>query len=74
MLPAVLAEHALALVYLSGAAELAGAIGLVLPPATYRRLGLPNLRKWAGIGLAVLLVFLVVANANVAVKGSGVQG
>jgi uncharacterized membrane protein len=74
MLPNVLAESGLALVYLSGAAELAGAIGLVLPLATYRRLGLPKLRKWAGIGLAVLLTFLVVANVNVAVKGSGVQG
>jgi uncharacterized membrane protein len=74
MLPDVLANYALALVYVTGAAELAGAIGLVLPLAIYRRLGLPNLRQWAGIGLAVLLVFLVVANINVAVKGSGVQG
>jgi uncharacterized membrane protein len=74
MLPDVLAEYALALVYMSGAAELAGAIGLVLPLATYRQLDLPNLRKWAGIGLALLLVFLVLANVNVAVKGSGVQG
>ena len=73
MLPDVLAEYALAFVYLSGAAELAGTVGLVLPLATYRRLGVPNLRTWAGIGLAVLLVFLVVANVNVAVKGSGVQ-
>jgi len=74
MLPDVFAEYALALVYLTGAAELAGALGLVMPLAIYRRLGLPNLRKWAGIGLAVLLVFLVVANVNVVVKGSGVHG
>jgi uncharacterized membrane protein len=74
MLPDVLAEYALALVYLAGAAELAGAIGLVLPLAIRMRLGLPNLRKCTGIGLAVLLVFLVVANVNVALNGSGVQG
>jgi uncharacterized membrane protein len=74
MLPDVLAEYALALVYLTGAAELAGAIGLVLPLAIRRRLGFPNLRQWAGIGLAVLLVFLAVANINVALKGNGVQG
>jgi DoxX-like family len=44
MLPDVLANYALALVYVTGAAELAGAIGLVIPLAIYRRLGLPNLR------------------------------
>jgi uncharacterized membrane protein len=70
----VLAEYALALVYLTGAAELAGAIGLVLPLAIRRWLGFSNLRQRAGIGLAVLLVFLVVANINVALKGSCVQG
>ena len=74
MLPDFLANYALGLVYLTGAAELAGAIALVIPLAISRRLGVPNLRQWAGIGLAVLLVFLVVANVNVAVKGSGVQG
>jgi uncharacterized membrane protein len=74
MLPDVLAQYALSFVYVTGAAELAGPIGLVLPLTIYRRLGSPNLRTWAGLGLAVLLVFLVVANVNVAVKGSGVQG
>ena len=74
MLPDFLAEYALALVYLTSAAELAGAIGLAMPLAISRRLGLPNLRQWAGIGLAVLLVFLVVANVNVTLKGCGVQG
>jgi uncharacterized membrane protein len=74
MLPDFLAENALALVYLIDAAELAGALGLIMPLAISRRLGLPNLRQWTGIGLAVLLVFLVVANVNVALKGSGVQG
>ena len=74
MLPDFLADHALALVYLTGAMELAGAIGLVIPLVIYSRLGMPNLRKWAGIGLAVMLAFLVIANVNVALKGSRVQG
>lgn len=74
MLPDFMADYALALVYFSGAAEIAGAIGLVVPLAVYRRLGLPNLRKWAGIGLAVMLAMLVIANINVAVKGGSVQG
>jgi uncharacterized membrane protein len=74
MIPDFLAEYGLALVYFTGAAELAGAIGLVLPLALYRRLGLPNLRKWAGLGLAVMLALLVVANFNVALKGATVQG
>jgi uncharacterized membrane protein len=74
MLPEALVDYALALVYFSGAAELAGAIGLVVPLMVYRGLGLPNLRKWAGIGIAVMLVFLVIANINVALKGESVQG
>lgn len=74
MLPNFLAEYALPLVYLTGAAELAGAIGLVIPLAVYQRLRLPNLRKWAGIGLAAMLVLLVLANINVALTGSSVQG
>ncbi len=74
MMPEVLSDYALALVYFSGAAELAGAIGLVVPLMVYRKLGLPNLRKWAGIGIAVMLVFLVIANVNVALKGESVQG
>ena len=74
MMPDFLADHALELVYFTGAAELAGAVGLVVPLAVYRRLGLPNLRKWAGVGLSVMLAFLVIANVNVALKGSTVQG
>ncbi len=74
MMPDALADYALPLVYFTGVAELAGAIGLVIPPAAYKRLGLPNLRKWAGIGLAVMLALLVIANINVALKGSSVQG
>jgi uncharacterized membrane protein len=74
MLPEFMADHAVELVYLTGAMELAGAIGLVIPLAVYSRLGLPNLRKWAGIGLAVMLAFLVIANIHVALQGSRVQG
>lgn len=74
MLPDFLADYALGLVYFSGAAELVGAVGLVVPLSVYRRLGLPNLRKWAGIGLAVMLALLVAANVNVAIEGSSVRG
>jgi uncharacterized membrane protein len=69
MLPEFMADHAVELVHLTGAMELAGAIGLVIPLAVYSRLGLPNLRKWAGIGLAVMLAFLVIANIHVALQG-----
>ena len=74
MLPEFMADHAVELVYFTGAMELAGAIGLVIPLAAYRRLGLPNLRKWAGIGLAVMLAILVTANVHVALQGGRVQG
>ncbi len=60
--------------YLTGAAELMGALGLVVPLAVYRRLGLPNLRRWAGLGLTALLASVVVANVNVAVQGTSVNG
>lgn len=74
MIPDALAEHALAWVYLTGVAELAGGLGLLLPVALYHRLGLPNLQRPAGIGLAVMLVCVVAANINVALKGQSVQG
>ena len=74
MLPDFLSAYAVPLVYLSGAAELVGAIGLLIPLAVYRRLRLPNLRRWAGIGLALLLSVIVIANFNVAVQGTQVQG
>ena len=31
-------------------------------------------RRWAGIGLAVMLAFLVLANTHAALQGSGVHG
>ncbi len=60
--------------WFTGAAELAGAIGLLLPPGVYHRLGLPDLRRAAGIGLALLLSLVVVANVHVALTGATVDG
>jgi uncharacterized membrane protein len=74
MIPPALAEHALAWVYATGAAELAGAVGLLVPVSVYQRLGLPNLQRQAGIWLAVMLVCVVAANINVALQGQTVQG
>jgi uncharacterized membrane protein len=74
MLPDVLADYALKLVYTTGVAELTGALGLVLPLVVYCRLGVPYGRQWAGIGIAILFALLVIANINVALKGSHVQG
>ncbi len=74
MMPQFLSDYAVPLIYLTGAAEIAGAIGLVMPLSVYRQLGLPNLRRWAGIGLALLLTVMVIANINVAVVGTQVEG
>lgn len=74
MIPAFLQPQALLLVQLSGAAELLGAVALLMPAALYRRLGLPDLRPAAGIGLAILFAVLVIANVNVALQGSQVAG
>ncbi len=74
MMPEFLSDYALELVYCTGAAQLVGAVGLVIPLAVYSQLGLPNLRRWAGTGLAALLAFLVIANINVALRGSAVKG
>ena len=74
MIPDALADHALAWVYLTGVAELMGAVGLLLPVALYRRLGLPDLQRQAGLWLSVMLVCVVAANINVALKGQTVEG
>lgn len=74
LMPAFLSAYTLEINTISGIAELAGAIGLVVPLAVYRRLGLPNLRRWAGIGLALLLAVIVIGNINVALQGTQVQG
>ncbi|EYC50480.1 hypothetical protein AZ34_04995 [Hylemonella gracilis str. Niagara R] len=74
MLPPVLAEQALFWVYLTGVAELLGAVGLLVPVRVFERLGLPNLQRQAGIWLAVMLACVVVANINVALQGQTVLG
>lgn len=74
MLPVFFGSLARPLVLLTGAAEIAGAIGLLVPQSAFLRLGLPNLRYAAGVALAVMLAFLVIANINVALKGGGVNG
>jgi len=57
MMPAALPWH-LALVYVSGAFEIAGGLGLV-HPAT---------RRWAAIGLIALLAAVFPANVNMALN------
>lgn len=74
MMPAFFGHLARPLVLFTGAAEIAGAIGLLVPTSAYKRLGLPNLRHAAGIALSVMLAVLVIANINVAIKGGGVDG
>lgn len=74
MMPPYLADWARQLVLLSGALELAGGLGLLLPLVAWRRLGLPNLRPVAGVGLAMLLSVMVVANGHVAETGGTVPG
>jgi uncharacterized membrane protein len=74
MIPDLLAPMALQLVHISGAAELLGAAGLLVPASVYRRLGLPDLQRATGVALAVLFALLVTANVHVALKGSGVHG
>lgn len=74
MVPAELADSALFWVYFTGVAELAGAVGLLIPVAAYKRLGLPNLQRHSGIGLALLLACVVWANIDVAVRGQQVHG
>lgn len=74
MMPAFFGSLALPLVWITGVAEICGAIGLLVPLRVYQRLGLPNLRHAVGIALGVMLAFLVIANVNVALKGGGVSG
>jgi uncharacterized membrane protein len=74
LIPAFLSVYAQELNYISGIAELAGALGLVVPLAVYRRLGLPNLRRWASLGLALFLAAIVIGNINVALQGTQIQG
>ena len=74
MMPTFFGGLARPLVLFTGAAEIAGAVGLLVPLSVYKHLGWPNLRHAAGVALAVMLVFLVIANVNVAIRGGGVDG
>lgn len=74
MIPDMLAPLALALVQFTGTAELLGALGLAVPSALAARCGWPGMRKSVGVALAVMFCALVVANINVAIKGTGVDG
>lgn len=74
MMPAFFGDLRMPLIWFTGVAELAGAVGLLVPLRVFRVLKLPNLRRWAGIGLAILLAFLVIANVHVAIEGGGVEG
>ncbi|MEQ9639476.1 MAG: DoxX family protein [Alphaproteobacteria bacterium] len=74
MIPPYLADWAVELVLISGALELAGALGLLLPLVVWRRLGWPNLRPVAGVGLAMLLSVMVIANSHVAAAGGSIPG
>jgi uncharacterized membrane protein len=74
MMPDFFGSASLPLIRFTGAAEIAVAIALLVPLGLYARMKLPNLRYWAGIGLAVMLAFLVIANVNVAIEGTGVAG
>lgn len=53
------------LVLVSGAAEVAGGIGVLLPPPV---------RRWAGWGLVLLLVAVFPANVYMATEGIGLDG
>ena len=57
MMPSALPAHR-ALVYLSGIAEIAGGLGLILPAT----------RRWAAWGLIALLVAVFPANVNMAIN------
>ena len=54
-----------ALVLVSGAFEALGGLGVLLPPPV---------RRWAGVGLALLLVAVFPANVHMAVEGIGLSG
>ena len=74
MMPAFLGPWARELVWFTGAAEILGAIGLLLPVTLWSRLGLPDLRRTAGLALSLLLAVMVIANVNVALQGAQVAG
>lgn len=74
MMPGAFGPLALPLVWLSGVAELAGAIALLVPARLASRLGWPRLHRVAGVALAVMFAILVIANVNMAIQGTDVKG
>jgi uncharacterized membrane protein len=74
MMPEFFGSAALPLVYVTGVTELLGALGLLVPVAVYRRLGLPRLRQVTGCALALMFALIVIANVNVALSGQQVEG
>ncbi|WP_440957729.1 hypothetical protein ACFELO_10555 [Oceanicaulis sp. LC35] len=74
MIPDYLAPYDFHLVEITGGLELLAGIALLLPTLVYRRLGLPDLRPLAGVGLAMMLSVMVIANAHVAETGGAVAG
>jgi uncharacterized membrane protein len=63
MVPAILPQP-LVLIYITGALEFLGAVGLLLP----------GFQRLAALGLIVLLVALFPANVNAALKGMTLRG
>jgi uncharacterized membrane protein len=74
MMPEFFGDLRLPLIWFTGVAEIAGALALLLPLRVDEALKLPNLRRWAGLSLSVMLGFLVIANVHVALQGGGVEG
>jgi uncharacterized membrane protein len=74
MMPAQFGAASLPLVHLTGAAEVASALGLLVPARIYARLGWPQMQRFIGASLAVLFALLVIANINVAIQGTNVEG
>lgn len=74
MMPPLFGDLRLPLIWFIGAAEIAGAIGLIVPSALSIRLHMPGLRCTAGIALSVLLAYVVIANIHVAISGGSVNG
>ncbi len=63
IMPPYLPAH-LALVYISGCFEMLGGIGIIVPQT----------RRWAGYGLAALLVAVFPANLHMALNGISLPG
>ena len=52
---------------------LLGGTALLIPAMTYRRLGLPDLQRAAGVAPAVMFSLLVIVNIDLVIKDTGVE-